>query len=87
MIPARIVGATRYLGAPAGYDPDAQPPCASLAIRDSISDGLPLMESVWEPTPDQLDALANGAKVLLCVVGTAHPMVALNVTEPPGRNR
>jgi hypothetical protein len=84
VIPGRIAGATRYLGAPADWDPDRSPPCASLAVRDGcLDDGLPIMESVWEPTPAELLALAAGAKVTLCIAGTAHPAVAVSVSEPP----
>jgi hypothetical protein len=37
----------------------------------------------WEPTPDELAALAHGAKVMLRVVGTGHPPVMLYVSDIP----
>jgi hypothetical protein len=76
MIPARIEGATRYLGAPEGWEPEANGPCGHLAIADVKTDmGLPLMISAWEPTPDELSKLNAGAKVYLQIVGTGHPPV------------
>lgn len=79
MIPARIEGATRYLGAPKGWKPDEDGPCTHLAILDMESDGLPIMASVWEPTTAELERLNAGAKVTLFVVGVAHPPVMLEV--------
>lgn len=84
MIPARIQGATRYLGAPAGWEPATDGHCAHLAIRDVEINGMaPAMYSAWEPTPDELAALNAGAKILLIVVGRAHPPVCLEVGERP----
>lgn len=78
MIPLRIEGATRYLGAPAGWTPPPGEACVHLAIVDTASDGgTPLMISAWEPTPDELAALNSGGAVYLWICGTSHPMVAL----------
>lgn len=85
MIPGRIPGATRYLGAPDGWVPDATGDCAHLAIRDMpINGDVPSMHSVWEPTPDELERLKAGAKVYLIIVGAVHPPVALSVGAAPG---
>jgi hypothetical protein len=70
MIPKRITGATRYLGAPAGWAPE-DGNCAHLAIRDV--DGC--CESAWEPTPDELEALNSGGAVVLCVKGGQPPVM------------
>jgi hypothetical protein len=84
MIPARIPGATRYLGAPAGWRPDEHGDCAHLAIRDmAVNGNVPTMQSLWEPTPQELDWLARGGKVRLGVGGTEHPLVFLMVDLPP----
>jgi hypothetical protein len=57
-----------------------------LAIRDVVTEGgLPVMWSLWEPTPDEIAAIAAGAKVLLSVVGTAHPPVGLYVQPQEGQ--
>lgn len=84
MIPGRIEGATRYLGAPPDWKPDADGHCAHLAILDMESEGVPVMASVWEPTPAELERLNAGAKVTLFVVGRAHPPVALGVQALTG---
>jgi hypothetical protein len=84
MIPGRIHGATRYLGAPKGWKPDEGGHCAHLAILDEpLPGGVPAMHSVWEPTPDEIERLKAGASIYLCVVGAAHPPVSLAVGEPP----
>jgi hypothetical protein len=75
MIPKRIAGATRYLGAPAGWEPDKDGDCAHLAIADLQSAHGPRMVSAWEPTPAEIEAMKNGAPVYLQIVGTAHPPV------------
>lgn len=73
---ARILGCTRELGKAQGF--------IGLPIRDAISNsGLPVMQSVWTPSPDELAALNAGANVLLEVIGTAHPPVMLSVGETP----
>lgn len=76
MIPRRIAGATRYLGAPKGWEPDKDGDCSHLAILD-IADGRgpPVMLSAWEPTPAEIETIQNGASVYLQVAGTAHPPV------------
>lgn len=85
MIPGRIPGATRYLGAPIGWKPDEHGDCARLAIRDMPVNGdVPSMHSVWEPTPDELERLKAGAPVYLMIVGTVHPPVMVSVGVAPG---
>lgn len=83
MIPGRIEGATRTFGAPLNWDKSHDGPCSGLAIRDGRDGGLPLMESVWFPTPEELTALAAGAPVLLGIIGTSHPPVSLVVGSIP----
>jgi hypothetical protein len=77
MIPKRIAGATRYLGAPKGWEPEADGDCSHLAIVDvpSANGGSPVMISAWEPTPKELEALNAGQPVYLQVVGSTHPPV------------
>ena len=79
MIPQRINGATRYLGAPKGWEPDKHGHCGHLAIIDVHPEGetQPVMISAWEPTPGELAALNAGQPVYLQIVGTAHPPVML----------
>lgn len=81
MIIARIANATRVLGKSQGY--------LGLPIRDEVRNTIvdgertPVMVTAWEPTPDELDRLGKGALVQLCVVGTGHPPVILEVGEVP----
>ncbi len=85
MIPVRIKGATRYLGAPVGWEPETNGPCAHLAIRDAMAGQVPIMESAWEPTPAELEALNNGGKVYLRIVGVQHPPVMLYALGPASK--
>lgn len=77
MIIARIRGATRIIGKSQGY--------IGLPLRDEIRnttvDGehTSVMVTAWEPTPDELERLAKGAKIHLVVVGTIHPPVMIEV--------
>lgn len=83
MIPKRIEGATRYLGAPKGWEPDRDGACGHLAILDAqLPGGTPVMISAWEPTPAEVAAIQSGAPVYLQVVGAGHPPVALWVESP-----
>jgi hypothetical protein len=71
-----IEGATRVIGKSQGY--------MGLPLKDFVyQDGTPAMESVWFPTPKELEALALGAPVVLQVLGTGHPPVSLSVGNPP----
>jgi hypothetical protein len=79
MIPGRIPGATRVLGAPAGWDVSANGLCSGLAIRDC--DGV--MLSSWQPSPEEIERIVAGAPVHLYVWGAGHPPVALEVPLPP----
>lgn len=81
MLPVRIEGTTRRLGAPEGWDKEERH-CGGLAIRDEVDGGLPMMVSSWEPAPDEVLALMGGARIMLRLVGTAHPPVALWVEYP-----
>ena len=82
MIPARIEGCTRVLGAPKGWTPETSGQCRGLPIRDDMNGDVPVMLSTWELMPDEIAALQAGAKVVLRIVGTGHPPVALWVGEP-----
>lgn len=83
MIPKRIHGANRWMGAPIGWTPEVNGHCSHLAVRvtrDNILGGNLLFESAWEPTPEDLDLLNKGGSVILRVVGGQLP-VALYVEK------
>lgn len=68
------VGVTRTLGKQQGYK--------GLPIKDVIIDGTPFMLSVWEPSPEEIQRIKAGAKIILSVLGTQHPPVKVDVGEP-----
>lgn len=85
MIISHIEGATRTIGQSQGY--------LGLPLRDELTvvtynNGDEAREcssmlTAWEPTPDELERLAKGAKVYLRVIGQRHPPVMLSVGEVP----
>jgi hypothetical protein len=84
MIPGRIPNATRFLGAPQGWDEARDGHCGTLPVLDrSDPDDGHTMTSVWELMPDELERLKAGGSVRLTVVGSMHPPVSLEVGEPP----
>lgn len=82
MIPRRILGASHWLGAPAGWKPDVDGDCGHLAIRTQGDPrhGRGWCESAWEPTPKELEQLNAGGSVILRVVSW-QPPVAVYVEE------
>lgn len=80
MLIARIPHATRVLGKQQGY--------LGLPLRDEVRnttvDGpaTPCMVTAWEPTPDELERINAGEKIHLCILGTQHPPVLLEVPYP-----
>lgn len=81
MIIGRIPGATRVLGKSQGY--------LGLPIRDEvIEEGVngadtPCMVTAWEPTPDEIERLINGAAVHVRILGTSHPPIMVDVGDAP----
>jgi hypothetical protein len=75
MIPQRIIGATRYLGAPKDWVPEEHGDCAHLSIRDEPTRAGNAMTSSWEPTPEELAILNAGGRVCLSIWGEVHPPV------------
>jgi hypothetical protein len=76
VIPKRIEGATRHLGAPKDWNPDKDGQCGHLAILDvELAGGLPAMVSAWEPTPEEIEAINAGSPIYLRIVGNQHPPV------------
>lgn len=81
MMIARIEGTTRVLGQSQGY---FGLPVRDVRLNDSVSGpDSPAMQTAWEPTPAELAALNAGAKVILTVMGTAHPPVMIEVGQAP----
>ncbi len=76
MLPLRISNGTRILA-------EGQDEYYALAIRDEVVEGVPMMTSVWEPTPAELAMLNAGGAVLLTICGTVHPPVMLTAQPAP----
>lgn len=81
MLIKHIYGSTRVLGAPVNWDEkETGTKCIGLPIRDMVTEGRqPVMVSAWEPTEDELKAMAKGATVYLYVWGRSHPPVMILV--------
>ncbi len=71
---------TNVLGAPVDWSQETLP-CGALAITACKIEGASAMKSWWQPTPEERAAIANGARVVLSVIGTCHPPVAIGVEQ------
>lgn len=83
MIPKRHPDTTRYLGAPAGWEPSRHGSCGHLSIADVQHVAGNIMLSRWEPTAAELAVLNAGGSIELGVIGTIHPPVSIGVIDPP----
>lgn len=79
----RIVGATRNLGAPPGWEKEKHGACGGLPIRDELTTAGQGMKSAWFPTPEEIKRIAAGAPIHLFVLGTVHPPVYMRVGAKP----
>lgn len=79
----RISHTSRNLGAPPGWDHDKQGHCGHLAIRDVMTTAGPAMQSVWFPTPAEIERIKAGAPIYLTLIGMFHPPVAMDVGPVP----
>lgn len=75
MTPTKIEPCTRELGRPAGT---LEEDCSSLQISD-VHDPIwgNVMRSAWVPSPEEREAIAKGAPIILQIVGHSHPVVLL----------
>lgn len=51
--------------------------CEDLHVRVDVQDGLRIISSLWELTPEERAAIAKGANVQLNVYGEGHPVVSM----------
>lgn len=73
----RIEGATRVIGKSQGY---LGLPLRDVTINCTVGgDETPAMETAWLPTSEEIAAIADGAPVILRVLGTTHPPVMVSV--------
>ena len=75
MMPTKIESCTRVMGRPVGT---LEEDCMELQISDE-HDPIwgNVMRSAWVPSPEEREAIANGAPIILQIVGKSHPVVAL----------
>ena len=79
MLPKMIEGHTRVLGKQQGY--------AGLPVRDGrehdgVSGGVvPVMATLWEPTPDELATLNAGGFIEITIQGEAHPPIRVETKK------
>jgi hypothetical protein len=74
MIALRHPKTTRVVGKAQGY--------LGLPLADQVTEeGHPVMATLWEPTPAELEQLNAGGRVELLVAGRNHPPVLLRVKE------
>lgn len=77
MLIARIEGCTRVCGQSQGY--------LGLPIRDeqiidnASGEVVNMMHTAWEPTPDEIEKLRNGAKVIVSIIGMSPQPIMLTV--------
>ena len=78
MTPFPIRPCTRRMTSPKGMEDE----CGTLEISD-VHDPIwgNMMQSAWMPNDEEREAIASGAPVMLSIVGTAHPVVAVFVGE------
>lgn len=76
MNPLRIKGETRRLA-------EEQGEYTALSIRDDVISGVPIMYSLWEPTPRELNELLLGGSVRLAIAGKVHPPIHLSTQPAP----
>jgi hypothetical protein len=55
--------------------------CTPLYVEFTRIGALPVMKSVWVPSPKEREALAAGANIVLVIVGIAHPPVQVTLAD------
>lgn len=86
MNPVKPEGSNLELGAPAGWDVARNGECRTLcALRTHDGAGNVIIQTCWEPTPEELAAISAGAPIVLSVWG-AHPPVSVDVGYVPAKS-
>ena len=86
MMIMRIPGFTRLLGKSQGY---LGLPVKDTAVYDNVQDKhLPAIVTAWQPDPEELAALNEGASIRVQLIGTdicsgQHPPIVLSAGPVP----
>lgn len=79
MIPVQIKGRNGRITPPIDWD-QSDGVCHTLYIRIAENDaGVPMLQSAWLPTAEELAALNAGAPVVLTTLGKSFPPTSLEV--------
>lgn len=74
MIIAMIEGHTRICGKSQGF--------LGLPVRDENVDGTNIMHTAWEPTPEEIERIVAGGKVIVSLIGL-NPQPLLVMAAKP----
>jgi hypothetical protein len=93
VIIGRIQGAQRVLGKSQGYyglpvRDDAMtagdlPHMLHIMAHSQVDGKVPTMQTVWFPTPDEIERIVLGAGIYVSLIGIAHPPINVVIGEPP----
>lgn len=83
MRPAKIARHTAALAPPPDWDPAENGHCGTLYVRGEQIDGVHFMRSAWDIEPHEAALMFAGAKLILGVAGSAHPVVHLAIESMP----
>lgn len=77
MLNCHLPGAVRGVGSSQGYH--------GISVRyvSGLQGDNDAVMTCWEPTPAELEALNQGAKIYLTILGERQPPMLLTVGEPP----
>lgn len=77
----KIDGSTRTIGEAQGYQ---GLPLRDVILNDAVTGpATPAMQSAWQPSPADIEAIAQGAQIILTVCGRSHPPVMIEVGPAP----
>lgn len=88
MKPTTIEGANLSLNAPAEWRDGELGKCESLHLRQDPlpgSRGVSIFSSAWELSDEGRARVAAGDNVVLSVIGSFHPVVAIAIAEPAAK--
>lgn len=77
MLPQFTERTTRMLNAPTDWNREKHGPCVGLPVTDSEG----VMYSYWHVSLRERWLILFGRKIRLCVLGSAHPPVAMDMEE------
>ena len=79
MIPIEFENPDVVLKAPPGMEDE----CGDLHVMRDVGMGYPELVSMWAPSEEERQMIADGGGVELRIVGDVHPPVAVNAIANP----